>query len=44
MADATNLKAYEAGVAPHIVAKATNIKALEIIEIEQIKEFAIDIL
>jgi hypothetical protein len=38
------LEAYEAGVAPHIVAKATNIKALEIIEIEQIKEFAIDIL
>ena len=38
------LEAYEAGFAPHIVAKATNIKALEIIEIEQIKEFAIDIL
>ena len=38
------LEAYEAGVAPPIVAKATNIKALEIIEIEQIKEFAIDIL
>ena len=38
------LEAYEAGVAHHIVAKATNIKALEIIEIEQIKEFAIDIL
>ena len=38
------LEAYEAGVAPYIVAKATNIKALEIIEIEQIKEFAIDIL
>ena len=38
------LEAYEAGTAPHIIAKATNIKALEIIEIEQIKEFAIDIL
>jgi hypothetical protein len=38
------VEAYEAGVAPPIVAKATNIKALEIIEIEQIKEFAIDIL
>ena len=38
------LEAYEAGVAPPIVAKATNIKALEIIEIEKIKEFAIDIL
>ena len=38
------LEAYEAGAAPHIIAKATNIKALEIIEIEQIKEFAIDIL
>ena len=38
------LEAYEAGATPHIIAKATNIKALEIIEIEQIKEFAIDIL
>jgi uncharacterized protein len=38
------LEAYEAGAAPHIIAKATNFKALEIIEIEQIKEFAIDIL
>jgi len=38
------LEAYEAGAAPHIIARATNIKALEIIEIEQIKEFAIDIL
>ena len=38
------LEAYEAGAPPHIIAKATNIKALEIIEIEQIKEFAIDIL
>ena len=38
------LEAYEAGAAPHIIASATNIKALEIIEIEQIKEFAIDIL
>jgi uncharacterized protein (DUF2237 family) len=38
------LEAYGAGAAPHIIARATNIKALEIIEIEQIKEFAIDIL
>ena len=38
------LEAYEAGAAPHIIARATNIKALDIIEIKQIKEFAIDIL
>ena len=37
------LEAYESNSAPKIVAKATNIKALEIIPMEIIKGFAIDI-
>ena len=37
------LEAYESDSAPKIIAKATNIKALDIIPIEIIKEFAIDI-
>ena len=37
------LEAYEANSAPKIVAKATNIKALEIIPMEIIKRFAIDL-
>ena len=37
------LEAYEANFAPKIVAKATNIKALEIIPMEIIKGFAIDL-
>ena len=37
------LEAYEADSAPKIVAKATNIKALEIIPMEIIKGFAIDL-
>ncbi|MEL0208368.1 MAG: DUF2237 domain-containing protein [Gammaproteobacteria bacterium] len=37
------LEAYEANSAPKIVAKATNIKALEIIPMEIIKGFAIDL-
>ena len=38
------LEAYEANSAPSIIAKATHIRALEIIPMEEIKEFAIDIL
>ena len=38
------LEAYEAGSAPSIIAKATHIRALEIIPMEVIKEFALDIL
>ena len=38
------LEAYEAGSAPTIIARATHKRALEIIPIEVIKEFAIDIL
>ena len=38
------LEAYEADSAPAIIAKATNIKAQEIIPLELIKEFAIDII
>ena len=37
------VEAYEAGVAPQIVSRATNIRALEIISIEDIKKFAVDI-
>ena len=37
------LEAYESDSAPAIIAKATNIKTLEIIPLELIKEFAIDI-
>ena len=37
------LEAYEANSAPKIIAKATNIKALEIIPMEIIKRFAIDL-
>ena len=37
------LEAYEANSAPKIVAKATNIKALEVIPMEIIKGFAIDL-
>ena len=38
------LEAYEASSAPSIIAKATHRKALEIIPMELIKEFALDIL
>ena len=38
------LEAYEASSAPSIIAKATHIRALEIIPMEVIKEFALDIL
>ena len=38
------LEAYEANSAPSIIAKATHIRALEIIPMEVIKEFALDIL
>ena len=37
------LEAYEFDSAPKIIAKATNVKALDIIPLEIIKEFAIDI-
>ena len=37
------LEAYEADSAPAIIAKATNLKAQEIISLEILKEFAIDI-
>lgn len=37
------LEAYEADSAPSIISRATNIRALEVITIEQIKEFAIDL-
>ena len=37
------LEAYEVNSAPKIVAKATNIKALEVIPMEIIKGFAIDL-
>ena len=37
------VEAYEAGVAPQIVSRATNIKALEIIPLENLKRFAVDI-
>ena len=37
------LEAYEAKSAPLILAKATHKRALEIISMEQIKEYAIDI-
>tara|TARA_Y100000996_G_scaffold240446_1_gene189032 strand:+ start:1714 stop:2091 length:378 start_codon:yes stop_codon:yes gene_type:complete len=37
------LQAYEFDSAPKIIAKATNVKALDIIPLEIIKEFAIDI-
>ena len=37
------VEAYEAGVAPQIVSRATNIKALEIIPLENLKLFAVDI-
>ena len=38
------VEAYEANSAPAIIARATNIKALEILSMDQIKEFAIDII
>ena len=38
------LEAYEASSAPSIIAKATHRRALEIIPMEVIKEFALDIL
>ena len=38
------LEAYEAGSAPTIIARATHKRALEIIPIEVIKEFSLDIL
>ena len=38
------LEAYEANSAPSIIAKATHRRALEIIPMEVIKEFALDIL
>ena len=37
------LEAYEAGFAPQIIAQATNIKTLDIIPLDKIKLFAIDI-
>jgi len=37
------LEAYKSDSAPAIIAKATNLKALDIIPMEIIKEFAIDI-
>ena len=37
------LEAYRSDSAPAIIAKATNLKALDIIPMEIIKEFAIDI-
>ena len=38
------LEAYEAGSAPSIIARATHKRALEIIPIEVMKEFSLDIL
>ena len=37
------LEAFEAGFAPQIIARATNIKTLDIIPLDKIKRFAIDI-
>ena len=37
------LEAFEAGFAPQIIARATNIKTLDIISLDKIKLFAIDI-
>ena len=37
------LEAFEAGVAPRILAKATNLKTLEIISMDKIRKFALDI-
>jgi len=37
------VEAFEAGVAPQIVSRATNIKTLEIIPLENLKLFAVDI-
>jgi len=37
------LEAFDAGVAPHIYAKATNLKTLDIISMDKIKKFALDI-
>ncbi len=37
------LEAFEAGVAPRILAKATNLKTLEIISMDMIRKFALDI-
>ncbi len=37
------LEAFEAGVAPRIYAKATNLKTLDIISMDKIKKFALDI-
>ena len=38
------LEAYEAGSAPSIIARATHRRALEIIPLEAMKEFSLDIL
>ena len=38
------LEAYEAGAAPSIIARATHRRALEIIPMEAMKEFSLDIL
>ena len=38
------LEAYEAGSAPSIIARATHRRALEIIPMEAMKEFSLDIL
>ena len=37
------LEAFDAGVAPRIYAKATNLKTLDIISMDKIKKFALDI-
>ena len=37
------LESFEAGFAPQIIARATNIKTLDIISLDKIKLFAIDI-
>ena len=37
------LEAFDAGVAPRIFAKATNLKTLDIISMDKIKKFALDI-
>ena len=37
------LEAYESGSAPSILGRATNIKALEVISLDKLKAFAIDI-
>ena len=37
------LEAFDAGVAPRIFAKSTNLKTLDIISMDKIKKFALDI-